>query len=310
MTGVDQTSEARAALELIRQCIGGSPQGAAQFQTLYGELIYGYPIHVFRIPSDEAGDFYVFAFDKGRIFRRLQTFEGRVPLRAYLLGFVLNDLVLEWMRGRREIETVPLDTVGDPVAVDTEANAAPSDKCAGAGAGMAELLAGLEPSKTAVLKLLYIEDCDLSPAEIRFISQASGRCIAEVLRCVDALRATVREREGALKQMEDRLDSVQSWIRLYERRLHDIDAELTAAGSDSSERLQQERTELRAKLERRQRQREKLLSDARRRKVTAPYKDIAALLKTTTGNIGSQLARVRRELLAKAEGHDHRVPAV
>jgi DNA-directed RNA polymerase specialized sigma24 family protein len=265
---------------------------------------------VFRIPSDEAGDFYVFAFDKGRIFRRLQTFAGRVPLRAYLLGFVLNDLVLEWMRGRREIDTVPLDIVGDAVALPTEMNTASPGDGAGVGAGMAELLAGLEPSKTAVLKLLYIEDCDLSPAEIRFISEASGRCVAEVLRGVDALRATVREREGTLKQMEDRLDSVQSWIRLYERRLRDIDTELTAAGSGASERLQRERTELQAKLERRQRQREKLSSDARRRKVTAPYKHIAALLNTTTGNIGSQLTRVRRELLAKAEDHDHRVPAV
>jgi DNA-directed RNA polymerase specialized sigma24 family protein len=310
MAGVDQRNEAREALELICQCLGGSPQGAAQFQALYGELIYGYPMHVFRVPSDEAGDFYVFAFDKGRIFRRLRTFEGRVPLRAYLLGFVLSDLVLEWMRGRREIDTVPLDTVSDPVAVDTEMNAAPSGNGVGAGAGLAELLGGLEPSKTAVLKLLYIEDCDLSSAEIRFISEASGRSIAEVLEGVDTLRATVREREVALKQMEDTLDSVQSWIRLYERRLHDIDAELTAAGSGSSERLQQERTELQAKLERRQRQREKLSSSTRRRKVTAPYKDIAALLNTTTGNIGSQLARVRRELLAKAESNDHRVPAV
>jgi DNA-directed RNA polymerase specialized sigma24 family protein len=309
MTGVDQTSEAREALELIRRCLGGSRQGAAQFQALYGELIYGYPTHVFRIASEEAGDFYVYAFDKGRIFRRLQTFEGRVPLRAYLLGFVLNDLVLEWMRGRREIDTVPLDTVGDPMAADTEVNAAPSGNGVGARGGMAGLLAGLDPSKTVVLKLLYIEDCDLSPAEIRFISEASGRCIADVLRGVEELRATVREREAMLKQMEDRLDSVQSWIRLYERRLRDIDAELTAAGSITSER-QEERAQLQAKLERRQRQRQKLSSDARRRKVTAPYKDIAALLNTTTGNIGSQLARVRRELLVKAEGHDHRVPAV
>jgi hypothetical protein len=310
MTGVNQTSEAGETLELIRQCLAGSPQAAARFQAVYGELIYGYPIHVFRIPPDEAGDFYVFAFDKGRIFRRLQTFEARVPLRAYLLGFVLNDLVLEWKRGQRELDTVPLDTVRDPVAVDAEANAAASGDGAGAGAGMAELLAGLDPSKTAVLKLLYIEDCDLSPAEMRFIAEASGRCIAEVLEGVDALRATVREREVALKQMEDTLDSVQSWIRLYERRLCDIDAELTAAGSASSERLQQERTELQAKLERRRRQRQKLSSSARRRKVTAPYKHIAALLNTTTGNIGSQLARVRRELLAKAEVDDHRVPAV
>lgn len=118
MMAIDQTSEAAEALELIRQCLAGSVEAAARFQERYGELIYGYPMRVYRVPPDDAGDFYVFAFEKGRIFRRLQTFEGRAPLRAYLLGFVLNDLVLAWKRGQRELETVPLDAVGDAGEID------------------------------------------------------------------------------------------------------------------------------------------------------------------------------------------------
>jgi DNA-directed RNA polymerase specialized sigma24 family protein len=48
----------------------------------------------------------------------------------------------------------------------------------------------------------------------------------------------------------------------------------------------------------------KLLDRAQRRKVTTPYKDIASLLNTTVGNVGSQIARLRQELAQKAASRD------
>src|SRR5512132_3600403 len=110
---VEPRHDAQQARELIHRCLDGDPEAVREFQAVYGELIYGYPIRVFRLAADEAGDCYVFAFDNGRIFGRLGTFEGRAPLRAYLLGFALEDLVLEWKRGEREIETVSLDMLGE-----------------------------------------------------------------------------------------------------------------------------------------------------------------------------------------------------
>ena len=35
--------------------------------------------------------------------------------------------------------------------------------------------------------------------------------------------------------------------------------------------------------------------------MTAPYKEIAALLNTSVGNVGSQIARLRRELMTKLD---------
>ena len=82
-------------------------------------MIYSYPINVYRVRSDEAGDFYVFAFDRGRLFRRLRTYEGRAPFRAYLFGFVLDDLVLEWKRTQRTLDTVSIDDIAElPEPID------------------------------------------------------------------------------------------------------------------------------------------------------------------------------------------------
>ena len=301
---MEAVSEAQETRDLIRRCLSGDREAAVTFQERYGELIYGYPIRVYRVPPDEAGDFYVFAFDRGRIFRRVRTYEGRAPFRAYLLGFVLDDLVLEWKRGVREIETVSLESIGelpDPTFGDRAERDGEVSDMEMDRAAMRELLSDLSTPKAVVMKLLYVEDHEFDPAEVRYLSQVSGNAIPDVLDRIEGLRATVREREAGLKKMEDALDAVQAWIQLYERRIQRINEDLTALPptSTAAEKLREERAQLSRKIERRRAQRSKLLAQSQRRKTTAPYKDIASLLNTSIGNIGSQIARLRRELMTK-----------
>ncbi len=289
--------EPRETLERLQRCLAGDAAAIAWFQETFGELIYGYPVRVYRTAVDEAGDFYVFAFDNGRIFRRLRTFEGRAPLRAYLLGFVLDDLVLEWKRGRHEVETISLEDIGE-VAQPDSALALSDDDGAEDGMRFGDLLAGLEPSKAVVLKLLYIEDCEMTAPDLDLLARNSDRSLAEVIQGIDNLRAVVRERESDLKRDEDALDAVQAWIQLYERRVQRISAELADTGPKlaQAQSLTAELQECQRKLHKRRQQRDKLLFRARRKKTTAPYKEVAAILNTTVGNIGSQIARLRREL--------------
>ena len=300
---MDSLDEAQEARLLISRCLTGEVEAATEFQARYGELIYGYPMRVYRVPPDEAGDFYVFAFERGRIFRRVRTYEGRAPFRAYLLGFVLDDLVLEWKRGVREIETVSIETIGelpDPGGSADRATANEGDYPMDITT-FSQVLGDLSPSKSVVMKLLYVEDYEFQPSEVRYLAQVSGCDVPEVLDRIDRLRATVREREAGLKRMEDALDAVQAWIQLYERRVQRISDDLAALPPTSiaAERLREERQQLERKIQRRRQQRAKLLAQAQRRKVTAPYKEIAAMLNTSIGNIGSQIARLRRELLTK-----------
>jgi len=296
----DVGRETHEALELIGRCLSSDPAATEQFQRCYGELIYGYPCRVFRTPADEAGDFYVFAFEQRRIFRRLRTFEGRAPLRAYLLGFVLDDLVLEWKRSERELDTVSIEALNElpdhdpPMADEMPSPGKDAER-------LSALLSGVDKSKAVVMKLLYVEDYEFTPTDIRQLAQVSGRRAREVVAGIDRLRATVREREAGLKRLEDAVDGVHAWIQLYERRLRRIGDDLGSLppAAVAAERLRQERVQLERKLQQRHRQRAKLAAQAQRRKVTAPYKEIASLLNTSVGNIASQIARLRQELAAK-----------
>jgi predicted RNase H-like nuclease (RuvC/YqgF family) len=164
------------------------------------------------------------------------------------------------------------------------------------------VLSAIDPSKAVIMKLLHIEDYELSPSEVRHVSTLSGRPVTDVINGLDQLRNTVREREAALKHLEDSLDAVHAWIQLYERRLRRIGDDLASLPPTSmaAMRLREEHQELTRRIERRHTQRDKLLDRAQRRKVTAPYKDIASLLNTTVGNVGSQIARLRQELANRA----------
>lgn len=319
---MDTLREAQEVRELIRRCLDGDREAITRFQQDFGELIYGFPMRAYRTAPEDAGDFYLFAFEDGRIFRRVRTFEGRAPFRAYLLGSVLDHLVLEWKRSQRSIDTVSLDEVGwlsdeSPSDADTASRpdqhvpvpAAPDTPYQSEEEGalmdadlLGQFLQAVDPPKAVVLKLLHVEDCDLTPAEIRHVAEVSGRNIAEVVQSVEQLRASVRQREAAAKGIEDKLDAVQAWIQLYERRLRRLADDLAALppGSMAAARLREEQADLERKTVRRQQQRTKLLTHRQRRKVTAPYKEIAAILNTTVGNVGSQISRLRQELLSRA----------
>jgi RNA polymerase sigma factor (sigma-70 family) len=290
------TGSAPQARQLIRRCLAGDRQAIGEFQQTYGELVYGFPMRAFRVPAEDAGDFYVFAFDNGRIFSRLRTFEGRIPLRAYLLGSVLDNLVLEWKRGQREIDTVPMDAVNEPAA--PVGGLLPNGEDAvGADRHMLDgFLQSIEPSKRVLLKLLNIEDHELTAPEIRQLAETTGRSIPDLLAAVEQLRATVREREARLREIEDALEGVHAWIQLYERRLRRIAEDLRTMPPEAAARLRHEQAELERKIQWRREQRTTLLARAQRRKVTAPYKDLAALLNTTVGNVASQIARLRKYL--------------
>jgi len=282
--------------DLIQRCLTGEAEDIATFQHRYGDLVYSYPIRVYRLPADEAGDFYVFAFEGGRIFRRAQTFAGRTPLRAYLAGFVLDNLVLEWKRGDRHLDTVSLEVLGDVAAADSDGVAPGSPR-----PSINEMLATLDVSKAVVLKLLYIEDCDLDRTDQRWLMKVSGRRLADVLAAVERLRQCVREREARQRHIEDGLDAAHAWIQLYERRLRVIADRLADLPPRHTEtgRLTDERGELERKLERRRRQRATLVTRLHCRKVTAPYKEVAAVLNTTVGNVASLILRARQELSTK-----------
>ncbi len=298
--GPEGQSDERA---LVGRCVAGEAAAVAEFQQRFGPLVYSFPMRVYRAPVEEAGDFYVFVFEDGRLFRRLRTFAGRVSLRKYLLGFALDHLWIEWVRGRRELDTVSIELLKEQNPHFDIVSPSPSEESEG---WWGSVLDSLPPQKSVVAKLLHVEDAEFSPAEIRYLCAATGKRVPELLREIEELRRVVREREAQQQALLDRLDSVHAWIELYRKRLRWIEANLAgiAPASPQAEKLEAEKAELTRKLAWRQQQREKLCTQVQRRKTTAPYKEMARILNTTVGNVASLVQRVRQEIAERLRARD------
>jgi RNA polymerase sigma factor (sigma-70 family) len=286
--------------ELARACASGDAAARRAFQDRYAEDIYNFPVKIYRVPAERAADFYVYVFERDRIFTRLRTFEGRnrIQFRTFLAYYVLRSLFLEWQRGLRELETVPLGET-EP-APPEEPPGHPEPGHPDDDGPTAELWRTLTPEERLDLKLLSLLEHQLTPDDVRLLARVSRRSLEETLAVVAEVETALRARDVKLARLRDELDSAWGWIVLRRRELQETDEKLRLLGSEhgspARQRLVERRQRLDGALSRRTRQRDALLEEVRSFKMTTPYKDIARLLNSNVGTVCSRIFRLRQRL--------------
>ena len=296
---------------LTSACLQGDVDARRQFQDLFGESIYSYPIKTFRLSADKAADFYIYVFQDDRIFRRVSRFEARngAQFETYLNYYVLRDLFFEWRRTQKEPETISLATVISDGSNDSErtledllANDDPSpDEISDRmvyGAELKAFMESLEPETCLLLKLLYLAEIDLSPSEIRVLCKKSGRSYREIIFEIEETRNRLRKKDQQLTAIDEQLESIHGWILCYQKELRQLNQKIGIQPDDSSESGddRRQREELERKLEWRYRQQRQALEKRRQFRITTPYKDIARLFNAPIGNVCSLVARSREDI--------------
>jgi len=282
--------------ELVRSCAAGDGAARRAFQDRWGEDVYNFPVKIYGMSAERAADFYVYVFEGDRLFTRMRTFEGRngIQFRTFLAYYVLRSLFLEWQRGSRELDTVSLGD-DEPVAPSTEGAALPA-----AGADVTAAWAGLSPEERLDLKLLSLLEQPLAPEDVRLLAQLSRRSLEDTVDLIAEVEAGLRTRDVELARLRDQLDSVWGWIVLRRTELQETGERLRLIGSNrastTARRLEERQGELEAAIDKRLRQRERLLDEIRTFKMTTPYKDIARLLNSTVGTVCSRIFRLRQRL--------------
>src|SRR5262249_34319846 len=293
--------------DLVRACAAADTAARRTFQERYGEDIYNFPVKIYGVPTERAVDFYVYVFERDRIFTRMRTFEGRngIQFRTFLAYYVLRSLFLEWQRGNRELDTVSLSDhhpgTDEGDSGPGNASEAPGDpREADGGNGIAAVWATLAPEEQLDLKLLSLLEYQLTSADIGLLARLSGRSVADTTAIVAEVETGLRERDVKLTRLRDDLDSVWGWIVLRQRELQETSERLRLIGSNlnstTARRLVERRGELEHALAKRMRKREGLLEEIREFKMTTPYKDIARLLNFPVGTVCSRIFRLRQRL--------------
>jgi RNA polymerase sigma factor (sigma-70 family) len=305
------------AITLVRACAAGDAAARRRFQDRFAEDIYNFPIKIYGLPAEKAGDFYVYAFERDRIFTRLKTFEGRggIQLRTFLAYHVLRALFLDWQRGDRELDTVSLSTPlgGEGGGATLEdVLAAPDDdpddvREADPGAGA--LWESLAPEERLDLKLLSLLEHEPTPDDVRLLAKISKRSVEETLAVLAEVQAELRVKDARVAELSADLDSAWGWLVLRRKELQETTEKLRQMepepDSAARQRLAERQQELRNAIEKRSQQHARTLEELRDYKVTTSYKDIARLKNSTVGTVCSRIFRIRQRLEARlAAGED------
>ncbi|MBI3796678.1 MAG: hypothetical protein HY268_06880 [Deltaproteobacteria bacterium] len=299
-------------LNVIRACAAGDTEARRRFQEEYGEDIYNFPVKIYGLDLEKAGDFYVYVFEKDRVFTRIKTFAGRnnIQFRTFLSYYALKSLFLEWLRTMREVETISLNT---PLGGATEGESALEDilpdltavETEEVGSGeedpAARIWSSLSPEEQLDLKLLSLIECDLSPEDIRLLAKVSGRSIRDTLTLLTEVQVGLKRKDEKLSRLRDELDSAWGWILLRQKELQEIHRKILLMEQErdfpGQEKLLLREKELERTLAKRHGQRERIVEEIGKLKLTTPYKDMARLLNTTTGTVGSRISRLRERLV-------------
>lgn len=298
--------------EFLNACASGDPTARRRFQEEHGEDIYNFPVKIYGAALEAAGDFYVYVFERDRIFLRLKTFEGRnsIQFRTFLSYYVLKHLFLEWRRTQKEVETVSLQA---PLSGSGEENRTLEDVLPGtvlsedrendtAATGVAtQIWNSLTLEDRLDLKLLSLLECDLSPDEVRLLAKSSGRTVCDILILVSEVLDELKRKDEKVGRLRDELDSVWGWILLRQKELQEINKRIhllsTMENDGARAQLVVDKQALEQALAKRYRQRERIMQEIQTYKLTTPYKDIARLLNLTVGTVCSRIFRLRERLM-------------
>lgn len=283
----DPLSEEKEILALVNQCKTGDANALERFFQIYGQDIYNFPIRVFNMTEDEAGDFFLFAFERLRDGRRMRTFVGDSKFRSWLYT-VLRNLVIDWLRTRRELDMIPVERIEKEETRSTaEALLAADEEHGGL---LFRKLDQVPVLHKIIFKLVYIYYVDLTTAEVSFLEKEYALTPEEIMHFVLSQRSELADREEENLKKEDSLTHL--YLSIY--RLKEKRERLLSDGSKKKEDADAERERIELALDKKYATRNKILERKRKGLLVArvPYRVVASFLKIPEGSVSVYMGKV------------------
>ncbi len=279
------TDETLAAL-----CKEGIEAAERELLGRYMQAIYWLPNRIFGANEEELSGFLIYAVEKIRERDTLAKYDKKKGARfSTWIGTVIRNLYLDYVR------SLP----NEPFNIEFEENSFPTHE--NRRLEERKSLLDLMHIKCRVMfKLLLCDTFFLESEEISWIAKESGQSLIQTSENIAKLEENLREDQDKLKTRYDKLSRAYYWKTTYEKKLTALTNNLN--NLTSAELVEKE--EIERKLNKRRREYENILSDLSGMGgiVTAPYRELAALLKISEGTLASSISRCRSgsaELLRK-----------
>lgn len=288
-----------SVLALIEACSQGNIEAIKEFFEIYSKDIYNFPIKVFHLTEDDASDFFIYAFERLKSGKRLQSFQGKSSFKTWLYT-VLRNMLIDWKRNKKELKivsTAKINTDGvEYSTIDNEPDTRIEEKKQATTFTdqFYTILNSIKVENRVVFKLAYVYYLNLEKDEIEYILEKNQISLSELEKKILEIRDFLSEKEEEKVKNEDKITSI--YLSILELK-ENLIKEGPIVFKDNLPYEDKAELALKKKYE----QRKKLIDRKNRGHflTRTPYKIISEILNIPEGGVSISLQRVTEKIKKK-----------
>ncbi len=286
-------------LKFIQACAEGNPESLKIFFEKYSEDIYNFPMKVFRLTEDEAGDFFLYAFERLKTGKRFKTFQGKSSFKTWFYS-VLRNMLIDWKRSKRELKTnamIKVNSDGNEyytIENEPDKKAAEKESASLLTGEFYNAISEIKLEQRTIFKLSFIYYLNLEDDEIDYILEKTGKAKDELLKEILQIREMLSDKEQENILSEDKITSLYTSI-LRLKEIHQKE------GKVSFQDNLPYRDKIDTAIAKKYDQIQKLLKKKQKGSLLArtPHKFVADILNISEGSVSVALIRVIEKLQKK-----------
>lgn len=280
-----------------------------EFFKLMSEDIYQFPIKIFQFDEDDAGDFFLYAFEQLKNGKKLTQYEGKSRFYTWFFS-VLRNLTIDFIRAKKNpYQKIFFFKQGTEFAKEFSSNSTfenwnSPDK--NLYLKFEEALQSLKLEQRVLFKLAYIGFFDINTEELNYLASLKKKPPAEVMQQILALKEEGLKKLNRLREIEDKLTANFQIIHHLEAKLENFFREnphLPVERELWSEyyihpQIPDEILEMIQQLHKRQKRQGQLIKEQKKKLYTTKIstKLLSEFLETDPNLLGVQIGRLTEKL--------------
>jgi len=311
LTLLDKEEQVKPLLKGISE---NNPEDLRKFFELFSDDIYNFPIRYYNLTEDDAGEFYLYAFEHLKNGKKIASFKFKSKFTTWFFS-VLRNLLIDFLRrNKHKLKILPLykvDSDGNQVNVidnipDLEQAKEENSQESEIFHHFTASLNSLKIYNRVLFKLAFIHYIDFNEEELTWLCDFNKMEKGKMLSTLSRLKEIGLEKSHEVRDIEDKLTSNFMAISNYENKIDNFFKDHPSLKNDSENWTEHYENstlppELVTWIQTLMKKRKKHIALLQSQKKSLlctrlPYKYFSSLLNASDGVLSVQLLRVIEKL--------------
>jgi RNA polymerase sigma factor (sigma-70 family) len=207
--------------EIVTSCGKGDTESLTYFFEKYSVEIYNFPIRIFHLTEDEAGDYFIYTFERLKDGKKFSQFNQKSSFKTWFFA-VLRNMLIDWKKGQKEVKTTKsykLNKDGEEyfsIESETDEYFEKIYSQTEISQNFNTILSMLKVESRVLFKLAYIYYLNLNGDEIEYLLRVSNLTQDELRKKIFSIREYLVDRDSEFIEEESKLTYIFTQIQELE----------------------------------------------------------------------------------------------